>query len=391
MGEVIVGLDIGTESIRAVVAERLEGGALQVVGVGVGHSKGLRRGVVVNIENTVVGIHHAVEAAEMMSGIEIAHCVVGLGGTHIEGRNLKGVVAVADKGKGHREVDQSDIDRVLEVACAVSLPPDRKILHVIPKVYSVDDQHGITDPRNIIGVRLEGEVHMITGSATCMRSVIDCVKRANLHIDFLMHNGLAAVRSVLNDDERNVGCVLINIGGGTTDVIAMYKGSPVLITSIPVGGSQVTSDLAKVKNLPLETAERIKIKDGCCWIPLLEGEGSVLISSQGNRIPVEISKREIAEIIEARMCEVFTIVRDRLSTVETQSGRGIIENIILCGGGAQLTGAVELASAIFDTPRVHLGIPSTLGGLAGEYRSPEFAVVLGLILEYTHKQGQRAY
>ncbi|CEM60812.1 cell division protein FtsA [Treponema phagedenis] len=388
MSEIFVGLDIGTSTIRVVVAERVETGVLQVIGVGVGESNGLRKGAVVNIENTVSGIHQAIEAAEMMSGVEITHCVVGIGGTHIEGINSKGIVAVTDKGKGNREIDEKDIERVVDAARAVAIPIDRRVLHVIPKSYKVDDQPGIKDPRNMIGVRIEGEVHIVTGSVTCMKNIVDCVKRSNIQVDDLMYHGLAAVKSVLNEEERNLGSVLIDIGGGTTDFVVMHEGAPVFVGSIPVGGIQVSSDLAQIKNLSFETAENIKIKDGCCWVPLIEDDGKILISGQASRAPIEIEKREIAEIMEARMSEVFTIVYDKIK--RGSSGLRTADSIILCGGGSLLPGVVELASAIFGTPAVHLGMPGTLGGLTGEYRSPEFAVVLGLLLEQVQKRGASA-
>lgn len=376
MSDVIVGLDIGTSTIRAVVAEKLETGVLQIIGVGTGVSQGLRKGAVVNIEKTVQGIHEAVEAAEMMSGVEITHCITGIGGTHIEGLNSRGIVAVTDKGKGNREIDQQDIDRVIEAAKAVVIPMDRRVMHVIPQSYIIDEQRGIKDPRNMIGVRIEAEVHIITGSVTCMKNIIDCVKRANLQVDDFMHQGLAAVKSIMTEEERELGSVLIDIGGGTTDVVVMSGGAPVLIAVLPVGGNHATNDLAIVKGLSTETAEKLKITDGRCWMPLVEDNEQVLISAPGGRAPIQISKSDICEILQARMAEIFTMVKDKMSAA---SGR-FAGNVILCGGGALIPGATELACEIFETSAVRLGIPGTFGGLTGEYRSPEFASVLGLVL-----------
>ncbi|MGP1594423.1 MAG: cell division protein FtsA [Treponema sp.] len=385
MSDVIVGLDIGTSAIRAVVAEELESGVLQIIGVGTGISQGLRKGSVVNIEKTVQGIHEAIEAAEMMSGVEITHCVAGIGGTHIDGLNSRGIVAVTGKGKGNREIDQNDIDRVIEAAKAVVIPMDRRVIHVIPQSYIVDEQRGIKDPRNMIGVRIEAEVHIITGSVTCMKNIIDCVKRADLQVDDFMHHGLAAVKSIMTEEEQELGSVLIDIGGGTTDIVLMSGGAPVFTGSLPVGGNHVTSDLAIVKGLSTETAENIKITDGRCWMPLVEDNEQVLISAPGGRAPLQISKMEICEIIQVRMAEIFTMVKAKIDPI-IASNR-FVGNVILCGGGSLLPGVTELAGEIFNSQAVRLGIPGTYGGLTGEYRSPEFAAALGLVLS-RHKQIQ---
>ena len=385
MSDVIVGLDIGTSAIRAVVAERLETGVLQIIGVGAGVSHGLRKGAVVNIEKTVQGIHEAVEAAEMMSGVEITHCIAGIGGTHIDGLNSRGIVAVTDKGKGNREIDQQDIARVIEAAKAVVIPMDRRVMHVIPQSFIVDDQRGIKDPRNMIGVRIEAEVHIVTGSITCVNNLVDCVKRANLQVDTSMYHGLAAVESVMTEEEQELGSVLIDIGGGTTDIVVMSGGAPVLTAVLPVGGSHATNDLAIVKGLSTETAEKLKISDGRCWMPLVEGSDPVLIPAPGGRAPMQIDKAEICEILQARMAEIFTMVKDKI-TLAASSNR-FAGNVILCGGGSLMPGATELASEIFDTAAVRLGIPGTFGGLTGEYRSPEFAAVVGLILSQYKQRG----
>lgn len=388
MSDVIVGLDIGTSTIRAVVAEKLETGVLQIIGVGTGISQGLRKGAVVNIEKTVQGIHEAVEAAEMMSGVEITHCITGIGGTHIEGLNSRGIVAVTDKGKGNREIDQQDIDRVIEAAKAVSISMERRVMHVVPQSYTIDEQRGIKDPRNMIGVRIEAEVHIITGSYTCMKNIIDCVKRANLQVDDFMHHGLAAVKAIMTEEERELGSILIDIGGGTTDIMMMSGGAPILTTVLPVGGNHVTNDLAIVKNLSTETAEKLKITDGRCWLPLVEDTEQVLISAPGGRAPIQISRLEICEIIQARMAEIFTMVKDKVAAAA--ASHRFAGNVILAGGGALIPGATELASEIFGTSAVRLGIPGTFGGLTGEYRSPEFAAVLGLILSQYEQIGASA-
>jgi len=385
MSDVIVGLDIGTSAIRAVVAEKLETGMLQIIGVGTAVSQGLRKGAVVNIEKTVQGIHEAVETAEMMSGIEITHCITGIGGTHIEGINSRGIVAVTAKGKSNREIDQQDIDRVIEAAKAVVIPMDRRVMHVVPQSYIVDDQRGIKDPHNMIGVRIEAEVHIVTGSVTCVRNIVDCVKRANLNVNDFMYHGLAAVKSVMTEEEQELGSVLIDIGGGTTDIVVMSDGAPVFTAVLPVGGNHATNDLAIVKGLSVETAEKLKISDGRCWLPLVEDNEQVLISAPGGRAPVQIAKFDICEILQARMAEIFTMVKDKIAPVSASNR--FAGNVILCGGGSLMPGTTELASEIFGTASVRLGIPGTFGGLTGEYRSPEFAAVLGLILSQYKPHG----
>ena len=237
----------------------------------------------------------------------------------------------------------------------------------------------------MIGVRIEAEVHIVTGSITCVNNLVDCVKRANLQVDTSMYHGLAAVESVMTEEEQELGSVLIDIGGGTTDIVVMSGGAPVLTAVLPVGGSHATNDLAIVKGLSTETAEKLKISDGRCWMPLVEGSDPVLIPAPGGRAPMQIDKAEICEILQARMAEIFTMVKDKITPAA--SSNRFAGNVILCGGGSLMPGATELASEIFDTAAVRLGIPGTFGGLTGEYRSPEFAAVVGLILSQYKQHG----
>ncbi|UTC65885.1 MULTISPECIES: cell division protein FtsA [unclassified Treponema] len=375
---IIVGLDIGTKNIRVVVAEKNEEGHLQITGIGVSDSTGMRKGIVTNIENTVQGINKAVDEAEVMSGVDIFHCTVGLGGVHIEGINSKGVFPISDKGKNNKEIDRSDIESVINSAKAVAIPMDRQIIHVVPQSYTVDKQHGIKDPLNMIGIRLEAEVHVITGAVTSIKNVPNCVVRANLNIDGLMHNGLADVRAVMTKDEQELGSILIDIGAGTTDIVVMQNGGPILTASLPVGGMQVTNDLAIVKNIPFDTAEKIKVSSGCCWMPFVESDEQVLIPGFGGRGPEEIYRSEICEILQARMAEIFVMVKNKVDTLV--QGTHLGGSVVICGGGALLNGTTELADEIFGMQSARLGIPSTIGGVVGQYRSPEFAAVLGLIL-----------
>lgn len=378
MSDAVVGLDIGTSRIRAVIGEVADNGVLQITGVGTSPSNGLRKGVVVNIENTVRAIAQAIEAAEMMSGIEVERCTIGIGGTHIDGLNSRGVVAVTGKGRDNREIGQDDINRVIDAAKAVVIPMDRQVLHVIPQSYIVDEQRGVRDPRNMIGVRLEAEVHIITGSVTSVQNTVKCVNRADLAVDEYMLHALASVKSVMTAEERELGSILIDLGGGTTDVIVMADGAPLLTSVLPVGGIQVTNDISIVKGISVETAERIKIDTGCCWLPLIEENEEVILPGVGGRPPVVIPRTEIAEIIQPRVAEIFSMVAERVSSVKKT--RQLSGNVIITGGGALLPGIVELASEVFNTQAVRIGIPGSFGALTGEYRSPDYATAVGLVL-----------
>lgn len=378
MSDVVVGLDLGTCRIRAVIGEYSASGVFQITGVGTSPSTGLRKGVVVNIENTVRAVSQAIEAAEMMSGIEVTHCMIGIGGTHLDGLNSRGVVAVTGKGRDNREIGQEDINRVIDAAKAVVIPMDRQVIHVIPQSYIVDEQRGVKDPRNMIGVRLEAEVHIITGSVTSVQNMVKCVNRASLSVDEYMFHALAAVKSVMTEEERELGSILIDLGGGTTDVIVMADGAPLLTAVLPVGGIQVTNDVSIVKGISVETAERIKLDAGCCWLPLIEENEEVILPGVGGRPPVVIPRSEICEIIQPRMAEIFSMIKDKTASV-TRS-RQLSGNLIITGGGALLPGVVELASEIFNTQAVRIGIPGNFGGLTSEYRSPDYATVLGLVL-----------
>lgn len=383
---VIIGLDIGTKNIRAVIAERKEEGHLQIIGIGISESTGMKKGVVKNIENTVQGIDKAIDAAEVMSGMEISHCTVGLGGVHIEGLNSRGVFPIRDKKKNNREIDKTDIESVINSAKAVVIPMDRQILHVVPQSYTVDKQHGIKDPLNMIGVRLEAEVHVITGDVTSIKNIPNCVTRANLNIDRVIHNGLAGVRAVMTKDEQEMGSILIDIGAETTDIVVMQNGAPIMTSSLPVGGMLVTNDLSIVKNIPFDTAEKVKLSSGCCWMPFVENDEQVLIPGFGGRCPEEIYRTEICEILQARMAEIFVMVKNKVDSLVR--GVELGGSVVLCGGGSLLNGTTELADEIFGMQYARLGIPSTIGGIAGEYRSPEFASVLGLVLHSFDEQNK---
>ncbi|MDR3113963.1 MAG: cell division protein FtsA [Treponema sp.] len=374
----VVGLDIGTTKVCAVIGERNEHGILEITGVGLCPSTGMRKGVVVNIEATLRSVATAIEAAEMMSGREVEVCWTGIGGNHIDGINSRGVVAVTGKTRETREIGQEDINRVLEAARAVVIPMDRQVLEVIPQSYIVDDQRGIRDPLDMIGVRLEAEVHIITCSVTSAQNLIKCVNRAGFIVNDLILQSLAASRSVLTLEEKEIGVALLDLGGGTTDVLVYADGAPYSNATIPAGGGMITSDISKVKNISFETAERIKIDTGCCWEGLFEEDEEVIVPGVGGRPPMPIPKSQVMAIIRPRMEEIFKMVKEKLDKLSLSRPLG--GGIVLTGGGAQLLGAAELASHIFKLP-VRIGSPLSVGGLVEEYRSPIYATAVGLVLE----------
>ncbi|MDR2069644.1 MAG: cell division protein FtsA [Spirochaetaceae bacterium] len=374
----MVGLDIGTTKVCAVIGERNENGTLEITGVGKSASTGLRKGVVVNIEATLKSVAAAIEAAEMMSGREVHTCWTGIGGSHIDGINSRGVVAVTGKNRETREIGPEDINRVLEAARAVVIPMDRQVLEVIPQSYIVDDQKGIRDPLDMIGVRLEAEVHIITCSVTSAQNLMKCVNRAGFRVNDMILQSLAAGRSVLTEEEKELGVALIDLGGGTTNVMVYTGGTPYSTTTIPAGGIQVTGDISMLKNIAFETAERIKLDAGCCWDEFLEGDDDIIVPGVGGRPPLPIPRSQLLAIIRPRMEEIFTMVKERLDKLSLSRPLG--GGVVLCGGGAQLLGAAELASHVFKLP-VRVGIPLPVGGLVDEYRSPVYATAVGLVLE----------
>lgn len=372
---IIVGLDIGTATTRVVVGEYNEDGVLEIVGVGSAPSTGLRRGVVVNIEATLASVIAAIDAAELMSGREIKSCIVGVAGANIESLNSKGVVAVTGKG---REITRDDIDRVLEAAKAVVIPMDREVVHVIPQSYTVDDQPGIKDPRDMIGVRLEAEVHIVTGSVTTIQNLQKCVSRAGYKVEGLQLQSLAAARSVLSRDERDLGCLVVDIGAGTTDLLVFSGGSPFYTGAVPLGGLSITNDISILLSIPLDVAEKIKRQSGTCWPVTVDDDETIVIPGVGGRAPTEITRKKLVSIIRPRMEEILHMVREQVEVKGLCWGR-IKSGVILTGGAALLPGVTDLAQEIFNLP-VRTGLPLTLGGLVDEYRNPMYSTGIGLVL-----------
>ncbi|KGE73512.1 cell division protein FtsA [Spirochaeta lutea] len=381
--DILVGLDIGTSKICAVIAEIPETGGIDILGVGVAPSNGLRKGVVINIEATLRSVSAAIERAENMAGREVSHVITGISGAHIEGLNSRGVVAVTSK---DREIGMIDVERVMDAAKAVVLPMDRELIHVIPQEFIVDDQRGVKDPIDMIGVRLEAEAHLITGSVTAAQNLLKCVNRAGFKVDEIALDVLVASQAVLSRDEMELGTMLIDIGGGTTDVILYKNGAPLYTNVVPVGGAEVTSDLSIMLQTPMDTMEEIKLTSGCCYAPMLEGDDSeIIIPGVGGRPPIAADRLTLCEYIQPRMTEIFSMVRDKVEhEAHFTRWQNLGGGIVLTGGGALLQGAAELAGDIFSVP-VRIGLPHGIGGLTPEFQRPDLASAVGLILHRAKK------
>jgi len=346
--------------------------------------------VVVNIESTLASVAQAVEAAELMSGREVKDCLCGAAGASVEGINSRGVVAVTGKG---REITREDVERVIEAARAVVIPMDREVLHVIPQTFIVDDQKGIRNPIDMIGVRLEAEVHIVTGSVTTAQNLVRCVNRAGFRVERLMLQSLAAARAVLSTDEKELGCLLVDLGGGTTDLLVFSEGAPYFSSAVPAGGAQVTNDLSIMLSVPMDAAERLKREAASAWIESVDPDETVVVPGVGGRPPAEAPRRRLCSIVQPRMEEIFRMSREKVEKMG--HWRHIKGGVVLTGGGALMQGAAELAEDIFQMP-VRIGNPITLGGLVEEYRSPLYATAVGLVMMGAEdsapeeRQGQKA-
>lgn len=377
MTDAIVGLDIGTSSIRVAIGEIIDENTVEIMGLAKRPSNGLRNGSIVNIEAAITAIKDTIEQAEQNAGIEVFSCVTAIGGSQIESYNSHGLAAVSNKNQPNREINEADKERALESARATLIPLDREFLHVIPRDYTVDGTGGIKDPIHMIGVRLETDVHIVTASKTAIQNVFSCVQRAGYGLDKVWLKTLAQVQSVAHEDELDMGSILIDLGAGTTDVLVIIDGAPICSLSIPVGGNMVTNDISIVKGIPFAVAENIKIESGCCFLPALDVNNEVVIPGVGGRPSELASQDELCQIIQPRMEEIFSMVRKEI--VNKTDLQRLSGNIILTGGGAQMQGVVELAQNVFGTTAVRLGIPESLGGIEEDYRKPEFATAIGLI------------
>jgi cell division protein FtsA len=369
-----VGLDIGTTKISAIIAEVEKGGSVKIVGVGVAPSEGLRRGVVVNLEKTVASITKAVEEAERMSGIPIKAVYAGIAGDHIRSINSRGVIAVSGR---ESEITPADVERVVEAAKAVAIPMDREIIHVIPQGFIVDDQDGVKDPVGMSGVRLEAEVHIITGAVTAAKNMCRSIQRCGLKVNDLVLEPLASAHAVLAPDERDMGVVLLDVGGGTTDVAVFYEGSVRHTAIVPLGGSNVTSDIAIGLRTPIDRAEEIKIQHGCALAAMVKPEEDLVVPGVGGRPDKRISRHLLASMIEPRMEEIYQLANRVVKKHHYADLLGA--GVVITGGSSLMEGAVELAEQVFQMP-VRRGVPSGLTGLAENVRDPRHSTGVGLIL-----------
>lgn len=368
--DIIAGLDLGTTKVCTIVAEQTDEG-LDIIGIGSVPSKGLKKGVVVNIESTVQAIKAAVEQAETMAGVEINAVYAGIAGSHVRGMNQEGVAAIQT-----REVTREDVDRVMEQAKAVPLPGDRQVLHVLPQEYIVDDQDGIKEPIGMSGVRLEARVHMVTAANTAVTNLKKCAERCGLHVSDVVLQPLASAEAVLSDDEKEIGVALVDIGGGTTDVIIYVDGAVVHTSVIPIGGINLTNDVATGLRTPMAEAERIKIKYGCSATHMVDEDETIEVPSVGGRRPRVLPRRVLCDIIEPRVEEIFQACRHVI--VETGYADMLASGVVITGGTTLLDGMPEHAEAIFQLP-VRRGTPSGVGGLIDVVRSPSFATGVGLV------------
>jgi cell division protein FtsA len=368
----LVGLDIGTSKVVAIVGEIKADGALEIIGIGSHPSRGLKKGVVVNIESTVQSIQRAVEEAELMAGCEIHSVYAGIAGSHVRSLNSHGIVAIKDK-----EVVQGDVERVIDAAKAVAIPADQKILHVLPQEYIIDAQEGIRDPIGMSGVRLEAKVHIVTGADSAAQNIVKCVQRCGLAVDDIVLEQLASSYAVLTEDEKDLGVCMVDIGGGTTD-IAVFGGGAIRHTAvIPIAGDQITNDIAVSMRTPTQYAEDIKIKYACALSQLANPDETIEVPSVGDRPPRRLARQTLAEIVEPRYEELFGLIRDELRRAGL--AEQVATGIVLTGGSAKMEGAIELAEEVFHMP-VRLGIPQYVTGLSEVVSNPIHATGVGLLL-----------
>ncbi len=368
----IVGLDIGTSKVVAIVGEVTEEGDIEVIGVGSHPSRGLKKGVVVNIESTVQSIQRAIEEAELMAGCEIHSVFTGIAGSHIRSLNSHGIVAIRDN-----EVSAGDVERVIDAARAVAIPADQKILHILPQEFLIDSQEGIREPIGMSGVRLEAKVHIVTGAVSAAQNIIKCVRRCGLEVDDIILQQLASGYAVLLEDEKDLGVCLVDIGGGTTDIAVFINGAIRHTAVIPIAGDQVTNDIAVALRTPTQHAEDIKIKYACALTQLANAEETIEVPSVGERPPRRLVRQRLAEVVEPRYEELFTLIQAELK----RSGYEelIAAGIVLTGGSSQMEGAIDLAEEVFHMP-VRLGKPQYVNGLTDVVRNPIFATGVGLLL-----------
>ena len=382
-GKMIVGLDIGTSKVVAIVGEVAADGTLKIVGLGSHASRGLKKGVVVNIESTVQSIQRAVEEAELMAGCQIHSVYAGIAGSHIRSLNSHGIVAIRD-----REVYAHDVERVIDAAQAVAIPADQKILHILPQEYVIDSQEGIKEPLGMSGVRLEAKVHLVTCAVNAAQNIEKCIQRCGLEVEDIILEQLASSYAVLTEDERELGVCLVDIGGGTTDIAIFTEGAIRHTGVIPIAGDQVTNDIAMALRTPTQYAEEIKIRYACALAQLAGADQTIKVPGVGERGARDLSRQALAEVVEPRYDELFTLVQAeiRRSGFEDVLAGGIV----LTGGTAKMEGVVELAEEIFHMP-VRIGAPAGVQGMLDIVKNPIYSTAVGLLLfgvkQYTANAG----
>jgi len=368
----IVGLDIGTSKVVAIVGEVTVEGDIEIIGIGTQPSRGLKKGVVVNIESTVQSIQRAVEEAELMAGCQIRSVYAGIAGSHIRSINSHGIVAIKEK-----EVTGADVARVIDAAKAVAIPADQRILHVLPQEFVIDNSEGIRDPISMSGVRLEAKVHLVTGAMSSAQNIIKCVRRCGLDVDDIILEQLASSAAVLTEDEKELGVCLVDIGGGTTDIAVFSDGAIRHTAVIPIAGDQVTNDIAVALRTPTQYANDLKIKYACALRQLAADDETIEVPSVGDREPRRLARQTLAEVVEPRYEELLSLVQAELrrSGFEEICAAGVV----LTGGSAKMEGAIELAEEIFHMP-VRLGYPQHVSGLVDVVRNPIHSTGVGLLL-----------
>ncbi len=368
----IVGLDIGTSKVVAIVGEMSPSEGIEVIGIGSCQSRGLKKGVVVNIESTVHSIQRAVEEAELMAGCEIHSVYAGIAGSHIRSLNSHGIVAIRDN-----EVTVGDIDRVIDAARAVAIPADQRMLHILPQEFVIDNQEGIKEPIGMSGVRLEAKVHMVTGAVSAAQNIIKCVRRCGLEVDDIILEQLASSYAVLTDDEKDLGVCIVDIGGGTTDLAVFTDGSIHHTAVIPIAGDQVTNDIAVALRTPTQHAEDIKVRYACALTQLANPDETIEVPSVGDRPARRLARQTLAEVVEPRYEELFTLVHSELQRSGFEDL--IAAGIVLTGGSSKMEGAIELAEEIFHMP-VRVGAPQHITGLSDVVKNPIYSTGVGLLL-----------
>jgi len=378
----IVGLDIGTTKICAIVGNVTEDG-VDIVGIGTSPSRGLRKGVVINIETTVASIRKAIEEAELMAGCEIKSVYAGIAGGHIKGFNSQGVIAIKN-----REVSPDDVRRVIDAAKAIAIPMDREVIHILPQEFIIDDQDGIREPLGMSGVRLEARVHIVTGAVASAQNIIKSCNRGGLDVADIVLEQLASSEAVISAEEKEIGVALVDIGGGTTDIAIFVDGAIKHTSVLSLGGNHLTNDIAVGLRTPMAEAEKIKQKYGCCFTSIVGKDETIEVPSVGGRKPRILSRQLLSEILEPRMEEIYTLVNREI--VKSGFEDQIASGVVITGGTSIMEGMPELAEQIFNLP-VRRGVPQNIGGLVDVVNSPVYATGVGLVLYGSKNQGIREF